>query len=95
VLIGFDQFEEEVEVVIFDVGVDQFFALSIHDADVHLACVKVDSAIELSGRSVILHMCNTSWLMDALSRPLIVIYAGSVDRTPRPLRPWYQINKRA
>lgn len=60
VFIGFDQFEEEIEVVVFDVGVDEFFTLPIHHADVHLACVEVDSAIELRCRGVILHRCNTS-----------------------------------
>jgi hypothetical protein len=36
VAIGFDELEEELEVVVFDVGVDQFLALPVHDADVHL-----------------------------------------------------------
>ena len=29
-----DQLEEELEVIVFDVGVDQFLALAVHDADV-------------------------------------------------------------
>ena len=53
--VGLDQLEEEGEVVVFDVGVDQFFALAIHDADVHLASVQIDSAVELGGGGVILH----------------------------------------
>ena len=56
VTIRLNQFEEEVEVVVFDVGVDQLLALSIHDADVHLPGVEVYSAIELCGRGVILHL---------------------------------------
>jgi hypothetical protein len=35
--------------------VNEFFALAIHDADVHLTRVEIDSAVELSGGSVILH----------------------------------------
>jgi hypothetical protein len=54
--IGLDELEEEVEVVVFDVGMDQFFALAVHDADVHLASMQVDSAVELRGGSIILHM---------------------------------------
>jgi hypothetical protein len=53
--IGGDQLEEIIEVVVFDVGVDQLFALAIHDADVHLARMQIDSAIELCGRCVVLH----------------------------------------
>jgi len=55
VFIRLDEFEEALEVVVFDIGVDELFALPIHQADVHLASVKIDSAIELSGPSVILH----------------------------------------
>jgi len=57
VLVGFDALEEELEVVVFDVGVDQLFSLAVHDADVHLPCVEIDSAVELSGGGVILHNC--------------------------------------
>jgi len=55
-LVGPDQLEEELEVVVPDVGMDQFFPLAIHDADVHLTCVQIDSAVELCGGSIILHM---------------------------------------
>jgi hypothetical protein len=55
VAIGSDEFEEEVEVVVEDIGVDQFLSLAIHDADVHLAGVEVDSAIELGGGGVVFH----------------------------------------
>ena len=55
VLIRLDELEEELEVVVFDVGVNQLLALAIHDADVHLACVQIDSTVELGGGGVILH----------------------------------------
>src|SRR6266853_3072621 len=54
--IGLDELEEEVEVVVLDVSMDQLFALAVHDADVHLTSVQVDSAVELRGGSIILHM---------------------------------------
>ena len=54
--IGLDQFEEEVEVVIFDIGVSEFLTLAIHDADVHLPGVEIDSAVVLSSGGVILHL---------------------------------------
>jgi hypothetical protein len=37
VAVRLDEFEEEVEVIVFDVGVDEDFAGTIHEADVHLA----------------------------------------------------------
>src|SRR6266853_1676531 len=55
-LIGRDELEEIVEVVVSDVGVEEFFALAIHDANVHLTSVQIDSAVELRGGSIILHM---------------------------------------
>ena len=45
VAIGSDEFEEVVEVVMADIGVEEFFALSIHEAYVHLAGVQVDSQL--------------------------------------------------
>jgi hypothetical protein len=50
-----DQFKEEVEVIVFDVGVEELLALAIHDADVHLVGMEVDSAVEFRGRGIILH----------------------------------------
>jgi hypothetical protein len=55
VLVGFDQFQEELEVVVFDIGVDRDFSLAIHEADVHLARLEVDSAVEFDGGGIILH----------------------------------------
>ena len=55
VLVRRDQFKEELEVVVFDVGVNQDFSLPVHEADVHLAGVQVDSAVEFGGGGIILH----------------------------------------
>ncbi len=55
VAVGFDEFEEVGEVVVLDVAVDQFLALAVHDADVHLVGVKVDFAVVFGGGSIILH----------------------------------------
>ena len=55
VLVGLDEFKEVVEVVVLDVGVDELFAVSVHEADVHLAGVQVDSAVEFRGGDIILH----------------------------------------
>jgi hypothetical protein len=55
VAIGGDEFEKELEVVVFDVGVNELLALAIHHADVHLPGVEVDSAIVFGGGGVILH----------------------------------------
>ncbi len=50
-----DQLEEELEVVVLDVGVDWLFALAVHDAGVHPARMHIDSAV-VSGRGgVIFH----------------------------------------
>ena len=59
--VGGDEFKEELEVVVLDVGMDQFFTVPIHDAHVHLACVEVDSAVELRGGNVILHNDQSLW----------------------------------
>ena len=53
--IRFDELEEVLKVIVLDVAVDQFLALPIHDADVHLVCVQIDSAVELCGGGIILH----------------------------------------
>ena len=50
-----DELEEEVEVIVADVGVDELLAVPIHEADVHLAGVEINSAVELSWSR-----CNTS-----------------------------------
>ena len=55
VAIRLDELEEELEVVVSDVGVDEFFALGIHEADVHLVRMQVDSAVELGGGGVVFH----------------------------------------
>ena len=55
VAIGRDEFKEVGEVIIPDVGVDEFFAGAVHDADVHLVGMEINSAVEFSGGGVILH----------------------------------------
>ena len=50
-----DELEEEGEVVVQDVGVDQLLALAVHDADVPLAGMEVDSTVVIGGGGVILH----------------------------------------
>jgi hypothetical protein len=49
VAIGFDQLEEVGEVVVLDVAVDQFLALAVPDADVHLVRVQINSAVVFGG----------------------------------------------
>src|SRR5262245_23386252 len=60
VFVGFNEFEEEGKVVVSNIAVNELFALAVHDADVHLPGMKVDSAVELSGGGVILHGCSFS-----------------------------------
>ena len=55
VAIGRNELEEIFEVIVPDVGVDEFFAGAVHDADVHLAGMEINSAVEFSGGGVILH----------------------------------------
>ena len=55
VAIGGDEFEEVGEVVVFDVGVDKLFAVPIREADIHLAGVEINSAVELGGGGVVFH----------------------------------------
>jgi len=55
--IGFDQRAEVVEVIVFDVGVDQSLAPAVHDADIHLVRMQIDSAVVFGGGGVILHLC--------------------------------------
>jgi hypothetical protein len=54
--VRFDELEEILEVIVLHVAVDQFVALPVHDADVHLPRMQIDSAVVFSARSVILHM---------------------------------------
>jgi len=51
-----DLLEEECEVVIFDIHVQELVALHIHDADIHLARVEVDTAVILGCRSIEFHL---------------------------------------
>ena len=81
VLVGLDELEEELEVIVANVGVDEFLALPVHEADVHLVGVEVDSAVELCGGGIILHRC---YVMSAARHWLLFTDAGSVGSTPRP-----------
>jgi hypothetical protein len=56
-----DEFEKVGEVVVANVGVDQFFAGAVHDADIHLAGMEINSAVEFSGGGVILHSNHSLW----------------------------------
>ena len=47
--------EEVVEVVVQDIGVDQFPALAVHDADVYLTRMQIDSAVVFGRGRVIFH----------------------------------------
>ena len=49
------EFQKELEVVVFYIGMNQLFALPVHETDVHLMSVEVNSTVELRGGSVILH----------------------------------------
>ena len=62
VSVRLDQLEEELEVVVLDAGVDQYFTLPVHDADVHLARVQIDSAVVFGRGGVIFHSCIQSWV---------------------------------
>jgi hypothetical protein len=44
-----DELEEELEVIVPDVGMDELVALAVHEADVHLVGVEINSAVELGG----------------------------------------------
>jgi len=55
VAIGRDEFEEIGEVIVFDVGVYELFAVAIQHADIHLAGVQINSAVELGGGGVVFH----------------------------------------
>jgi hypothetical protein len=49
------QLEEVAEVIFFDVAMDPLFALPVHEADLHLMGMQIDSAVELCGGGIILH----------------------------------------
>jgi hypothetical protein len=53
---GGDLLEEEGEVVVLDVELEELLALAIDDADVPLASVEVDSAVEARGGLVVFHL---------------------------------------
>ena len=64
-----NELEEVLEVVVLDVAVDQLVALAVHEADVHLPGVQVDSAVVFRGGGVVFHSCLISGV---LRTPVIV-----------------------
>ena len=82
VAIGGDEFEEEVEVVVANIGVDKDFAGAVHEADVHLAGMEINSAVEFGGRSIIFHTIIRCGI--ARSQVNTIGSAGSAGSTPRP-----------
>src|SRR5439155_21507727 len=84
-LVRFDELEEEPEVVVLDFGMDPFLALPIHDADVHLAGVQIDSAIEFGAGGVILHTLLVTWCLR--HRVIDVVLRGVLVTLPahRPM----------
>ena len=90
--VGLDELEEVSEVIVLDVGVDQFFALPIHEADLHLAGVQIDSAVEFGRGGIILHSCIQCW--GVLRTPLNTVgNAGSGGNTPRPFASYVSTNQ--
>ena len=55
VAVGRGELEEIGEVIVADVGVDEFFAGAVQDADIHLPGMEINSAVEFGGGCVILH----------------------------------------
>jgi hypothetical protein len=55
VAIRLDELEEVSKVIVPDVGVNQFVAVPVHETDVHLVGVQINSAVEFGGRGVVLH----------------------------------------
>ena len=80
--IGGGELEEVVEIVVVDVGVDEFFAVAVHDAGVHLAGMEINSAVELCGGRVILHGDHSLWGREA---PVCAFgHAGRCNDTSLP-----------
>src|SRR6185503_2142201 len=84
VLVRLDELEEVIEVVVLDIGVDQFFALAIHDADVHLTRMQIDSAVVFGRGSIIFHSSIQCW--GVLRTPVNTVRnAGRLHSPPLPL----------
>lgn len=94
VAVGGEEFEEEVEVVIANVGVDEDFAGPVHEADVHLAGMEINSAVEFGGGSIIFHTIIRCGI--ARSQVNTIGYAGRWVYTSPPIGPKrYQKTQRA
>ena len=90
VLVGLDEFEQVSEVVVFDIGLDQLLALPIHEADIHLAGMQIDSRVELSGGDVLLHRSIQCWVSRGHRLILFVTRGGN---TPRPFASYVSTNQ--
>ena len=77
-----NQFEKEVEVIVFDVAMDQFLSLSVHDADVHLARMQIDSAVVFGGGCIIFHTLYSLDLVTLGTGLIGVILRGVFDALP-------------
>jgi len=71
-----DKFKKVGEVVVANVGVDEFFTGAVHDADVHLVGMEINSAVEFSGGGVVFHGCSGAWLMGVIWTPVDCVNAG-------------------
>ena|SRR5579859_4300960 len=81
-----NELEEVIEVVVFDVGMDELLSLPVHDADVHLVGVEVNSAVELCGRCVVFH--NGSFVVGSQDPGLNTFgYAGRCSSTSPLVNP--------
>jgi hypothetical protein len=81
--IGRDEVEKIGEVIVFDVAVDELFAVAVQDADIHLAGVQINSAVELGGGGVVFH--NGSFVVGSRDPGLYVWLCEEVLLTlPRP-----------
>jgi hypothetical protein len=64
--------------------VDELFAVPVHQADVHLMGVKVDSAVELCGGTVIFHSVRQKV---PRGTDYVSSHAGKCLNTSPPVRP--------
>ena len=87
VAVGFDPLEEIGEVVAQDVAVDQLLALPVHDADVHLPRVQIDSAIVFGRGRVILHQASPHECFEPLGHRTRGEPASSLHLGEKPALP--------
>ena len=66
---GSDLLEEEVEVVVANVGMEELFALAVHQTGVHGTGMQIDSAVEFGGGFVVSH----GWFNAGGELPLVLL----------------------